>query len=102
MNTGRSITARSLAFDSRPEGMIQSQLPARRRDLADPDRLLPPAGLGEPRRSGIAGVYVLFDSAAIALAPRLLVLIDRLRRPLSQHGASSTAVKLRYAIQLDR
>jgi hypothetical protein len=29
--------------------------------------------------SGIAGVYVLFDVAAIALAPRLLGLLDRLR-----------------------
>ncbi len=30
--------------------------------------------------SGIAGVYVLFDVAAIALAPRLLARLDRLRR----------------------
>jgi hypothetical protein len=40
-----------------------------------PDTPLP---TGNPP-SGIAGVYVLFDVAAIALAPRLLGAIDRLR-----------------------
>ena len=60
-----------------------------------------PVPAGNPP-SGIAGVYVLFEIAALALAPRLLVLIDRLRGPLSQHAARSTALKLRYAIQLNR
>ena len=41
-----------------------------------PDTPLP---TGNPP-SGIAGVYVLFDIAAIALAPRLLALLDALRR----------------------
>jgi hypothetical protein len=41
-----------------------------------PDTPLP---TGNPP-SGIAGVYVFFDIAAIALAPRLLALLDRLRR----------------------
>jgi hypothetical protein len=63
-----------------------------------PDTSLP---AGNPP-SGIAGVYVLFDIAAIALAPRLLVLIDMLRGALSQHGAGRTALKVRYAVQLDR
>jgi hypothetical protein len=40
-----------------------------------PDTLLP---TGNPP-SGIAGVYVLFDIAAIALAPRLLAAFDRAR-----------------------
>jgi hypothetical protein len=40
-----------------------------------PDTALP---TGNPP-SGIAGVYVLFDIAAIALAPRLLRALDRLR-----------------------
>jgi hypothetical protein len=40
-----------------------------------PDTPLP---TGNPP-SGIAGVYVLFDVAAIALAPRLLGVLDRLR-----------------------
>jgi hypothetical protein len=40
-----------------------------------PDTALP---AGNPP-SGIAGVYVLFDVAAIALAPRLLGVLDRLR-----------------------
>ena len=40
-----------------------------------PDTALP---AGNPP-SGIAGVYVLFDIAAIALAPRLLSAVDRLR-----------------------
>jgi hypothetical protein len=30
--------------------------------------------------SGIAGVYVLFDIAAIALAPRLLTALEGMRR----------------------
>jgi hypothetical protein len=37
-----------------------------------------PLSAGNPP-SGIAGVYVLFDIAAIALAPRLLGAVDRLR-----------------------
>jgi hypothetical protein len=37
-----------------------------------------PLSTGNPP-SGIAGVYVLFDVAAIALAPRLLGFLDRLR-----------------------
>src|SRR5436190_13927429 len=41
-----------------------------------PDTPLP---TGNPP-SGIAGVYVLFDVAAIALAPRVLVALDGLRR----------------------
>jgi len=40
-----------------------------------PDTPLP---TGNPP-SGIAGVYVLFDIAAIALAPRVLAMVDRLR-----------------------
>jgi hypothetical protein len=40
-----------------------------------PDTAVP---TGDPP-SGIAGVYVLFDIAAIALAPRLLGALDRLR-----------------------
>src|SRR3954454_5333795 len=39
----------------------------------------PPLPTGNPP-SGIAGVYVLFDIAAIALAPRALALVDGLRR----------------------
>src|SRR5262245_58745168 len=46
-----------------------------------PDTPLP---AGNPP-SGIAGAYVLFDIAAIALAPRLLGALDRLRRPTFQH-----------------
>jgi hypothetical protein len=41
-----------------------------------PDTALP---TGNPP-SGIAGVYVLFDAAAIALAPRFLAALDGLRR----------------------
>ena len=41
-----------------------------------PDTPLP---AGNPP-SGIAGVYVLFDVAAIALAPRALAAFDALRR----------------------
>ena len=41
-----------------------------------PDTPLP---TGNPP-SGIAGVYVLFDVAAIAMAPRVLAALDRLRR----------------------
>ena len=40
-----------------------------------PDTALP---AGNPP-SGIAGVYVLFDIAAIAIAPRLLLAVDRVR-----------------------
>jgi hypothetical protein len=49
-----------------------------------PDTPLP---TGNPP-SGIAGVYVLFDIAAIALAPRALAAFDRLRRlvPLAYWG----------------
>ena len=38
-----------------------------------------PISAGNPP-SGIAGLYVLFDVAAIALAPRLLATLDRIRR----------------------
>ncbi len=38
-----------------------------------------PVGAGNPP-SGIASIYVLFDIAAIALAPRLLTVLDSLRR----------------------
>jgi len=38
-----------------------------------------PIGAGNPP-SGIASIYVLFDIAAIALAPRLLTALERLRR----------------------
>jgi hypothetical protein len=49
-----------------------------------PDTPLP---AGNPP-SGIAGVYVLFDVAAIAMAPRLLAAVDLLRRlPLSPRRA---------------
>jgi hypothetical protein len=41
-----------------------------------PDTALP---AGNPP-SGIAGVYVLFDVAAIAMAPWVLAAVDRLRR----------------------
>jgi len=43
-----------------------------------------PLSAGNPP-SGIAGAYVLFDIAAISLAPRLLWAFDRLRRPMLQH-----------------
>jgi hypothetical protein len=38
-----------------------------------------PIGAGNPP-SGIASIYVLFDIAAIALAPRLLAAMDSARR----------------------
>jgi hypothetical protein len=46
-----------------------------------------PLPAGNPP-SGIAGVYVLFDAAAIAFAPRLLAAVDRLRSlaPLTYFG----------------
>ena len=60
-----------------------------------------PLPTGNPP-SGIAGVYVLFDIAAIALAPRLLALIERLRRlPIEQRGGRASA-KVGYALQLSR
>jgi hypothetical protein len=53
-----------------------------------PDTALP---AGNPP-SGIAGVYVLFDVAAIALAPRLLVVLDRLRvLPGQQRGGCAAS-----------
>jgi hypothetical protein len=49
-----------------------------------------PLPTGNPP-SGIAGVYVLFDVAAIALAPRLLGPLDRLRQlPLIARFAGAT------------
>jgi hypothetical protein len=49
-----------------------------------------PLPAGNPP-SGIASVYVLFDIAAIALAPRLLALLDGLRRspPLARFAGAS-------------
>jgi hypothetical protein len=41
--------------------------------------------------SGIAGVYVLFDIAAIALAPRLLATVRRLERPARLDGPRLSA-----------
>ena len=53
-----------------------------------PDTPLP---AGNPP-SGIAGVYVLFDVAAIAMAPRALAMFDRLRRlPLLTYSAIPAA-----------
>jgi hypothetical protein len=50
-----------------------------------PDTALP---AGNPP-SGIAGIYVLFDIAAIALAPRLLAGFDRVRA-LTENGLART------------
>jgi hypothetical protein len=50
-----------------------------------PDTALP---AGNPP-SGIAGVYVLFDIAAIALAPRLLAAVERVRA-LAENGLART------------
>jgi hypothetical protein len=49
-----------------------------------------PLGAGNPP-SGIASIYVLFDIAAITLAPRLLVALDSVRRlpPLVRFASSS-------------
>jgi hypothetical protein len=47
-----------------------------------------PVPTGNPP-SGIAGVYVLFDIAAIALAPRLLAALDR-ARALAENGLART------------
>jgi hypothetical protein len=47
-----------------------------------------PLGEGNPP-SGIASVYVLFDIAAIAVAPRLLAALDR-ARALAQYGFART------------
>jgi hypothetical protein len=55
-----------------------------------------PIGAGNPP-SGIASVYVLFDIAAIALAPRLLGLLDL----LGQHRGRGVAPPLRHALELD-
>jgi hypothetical protein len=63
-----------------------------------PDSTLP---AGNPP-SGIAGVYVLFDVAAIALTPRLQALIDRLRALLTEQGGRRAVAKVAYALQLDR
>ena len=53
-----------------------------------PDTPLP---AGNPP-SGIAGAYVLFDIAAIALAPHALAMFDRLRRlPLLAYSAIPAA-----------
>src|SRR3954453_19671498 len=55
-----------------------------------PDTPLP---AGNPP-SGIAGIYVLFDAVAIALAPRALAAFDRLRRlPLVAHSAIPAAAR---------
>ncbi len=59
-----------------------------------------PLGEGNPP-SGIASVYVLFDIAAIALAPRLLGLLDRLPRLAAQHRGRGGAPQLRHAFELD-
>jgi hypothetical protein len=63
-----------------------------------PDTPLP---TGNPP-SGIAGVYVLFDVLAIALAPRLLALIGRFGRLSSEHGGRRPAAKVGYTLQLNR
>ena len=55
-----------------------------------PDTPLP---TGNPP-SGIAGVYVLFDVAAIAMAPRVLAAFDRVRRlPLLAYSAIPAAAR---------
>jgi hypothetical protein len=59
-----------------------------------------PLPAGNPP-SGIAGVYVLFDIAAIALAPTLLRLIRGLRASLGQRGPGGAASP-GYALQLNR
>jgi hypothetical protein len=51
--------------------------------------------------SGIAGVYVLFDISAIALAPRLLALLDGLGRRIENRRRRYSA-QLLYALQLHR
>jgi hypothetical protein len=63
-----------------------------------PDTPLP---TGNPP-SGIAGVYVLFDVAAIALAPTLLSLFQRLRRLAGEHRGGGRTAKVRYALELNR
>jgi hypothetical protein len=63
-----------------------------------PDTSLP---TGNPP-SGIAGVYVLFDVAAIALAPTLLRLVGGLRALAAKHRRSGPTAKVQYALQLDR
>jgi hypothetical protein len=62
-----------------------------------PDTPLP---AGNPP-SGIASVYVLFDIAAIALAPRLLAALDGLRRLPLHHRGGRAALSLRNAFGLD-
>ena len=58
-----------------------------------------PIAAGNPP-SGIASVYVLFDIAAIALAPRLLALLDPLRGLLAQHrGGGSAGPQLQHALE---
>jgi hypothetical protein len=49
-----------------------------------------PLSAGNPP-SGIAGVYVLFDVAAIAIAPRALALLDGLRRVIDGREGDSLA-----------
>jgi hypothetical protein len=49
-----------------------------------------PLSAGNPP-SGIAGVYVLFDVAAIAIAPRALALLDGLRRVIDGSEGDSLA-----------
>jgi hypothetical protein len=50
--------------------------------------------------SGIASVYVLFDIAAIALAPRLLALLDGVRGLVVQHRSGGAAgPKLQHALE---
>jgi hypothetical protein len=63
-----------------------------------PDTSLP---AGNPP-SGIAGVYVLFDVAAIALAPTLLRVVRRLWALAAEHRRGGPTAKVRYALQLDR
>jgi hypothetical protein len=63
-----------------------------------PDTPLP---TGNPP-SGIAGIYVLFDVAAIALAPALLRIVNRLRGLAGEHRRGGPAAKVGYALQLDR
>ena len=58
-----------------------------------------PIAAGNPP-SGIASVYVLFDIAAIALAPRLLAGLDRLRG-LDQDRRGRGAPHLRHAFELN-
>jgi hypothetical protein len=62
-----------------------------------PDTALP---AGNPP-SGIAGVYVLFDIAAIALAPRLLSFVNRLRLLPAQQRGRRPASRVRHPLEFD-